>query len=141
MALLHVPTAGLNLTPLPLGSSAKSRWASRWRRSAAPSASGQSLLGGRDLGARPQHQLAHAFDISDAIQTDAAINHGNSGGPLLDAAGRVIGINSQIKSDRRRRRGRRVRGAGGRPCKRSLAQLRETGQVNYAYMGVSTIDL
>ncbi len=77
------------------------------------------------------------FQLIDAIQIDAPIAHGSSGGPLLDAAGRVIGINAQIRSD-----------AGGPAgigfavpidaARRSLRDLAAGGKVGYAYAGVQT---
>ena len=77
----------------------------------------------------------NTFMITDTIQTDAAINHGNSGGPLLDRRGRVIGVNAQIESESGGSDG--VGFAIPSNTVRSIArQLISTGEVRHAYLGV-----
>ena len=74
------------------------------------------------------------FGIDDVIQTDAALNTGNSGGPLLDARGEVIGVNSQMQT------GRSAGVAFAVPidvAKDVLPVLQETGHVERAYLGVA----
>jgi 2-alkenal reductase len=138
--LLKVDPTGLTLTPLALGSSHDLTVGDPVAAIGSPFGQEQSLsvgvisATGRDIDSLTQ------FQIGNAIQTDAAINHGNSGGPLLNAHGQVIGINSQIEST----------GGGGEGVgfavpvdmvKRSLRLLRENGHVDYGYLGVSTQDL
>jgi S1-C subfamily serine protease len=89
---------------------------------------------------RSIESLTSIYNVVDAIQTDAPINRGNSGGPLFDARGRVIGINAQIRSDSGANEGVGF-AIPINAAKRSLEQLVATGSVHYAYVGVRTADL
>ena len=91
---------------------------------------------GRDI------QAPNGLVIANAIQTDAPINHGNSGGPLLDRVGQVIGINSQIEGGTVNANvgvGFAIPSATARSVSE---QLIATGHAEHAWLGVqvATID-
>jgi len=141
VALLKVDPKGLTLRPLPLGSNSQVQVGEPVAAIGSPFGERQSLSVGvisaidRDI-----QSLNGSFAIPGAFQTDAAINPGNSGGPLVAADGKVIGINQQIKTN----------SGGGEGVgfavpvdvvKRSLGALRETGNAQYAFLGVSSVPL
>jgi S1-C subfamily serine protease len=137
VALLKIDPAGLDLTPIELGSSGDLTVGQPVAAIGSPFGERQSLSIGVVSAIDRAIESLTAFQIGNAIQTDAAVNPGNSGGPLLDARGRVIGINSQIKSA----------SGGGEgvgfaipvdTVRRSLRELRETGEVDYGYLGVTS---
>ena len=76
--------------------------------------------------------------IDHAIQTDAAINHGNSGGPLIDAHGQVVGVTSQISTGNTGEQGNVGIGFAIPidTVKTVAAQLIRTGKVEHAFLGI-----
>lgn len=81
----------------------------------------------------------NGFTIENAVQTDAALNHGNSGGPVLDTQGRVVGVAAQIRSDSGGSDGIGY-AVPGDTAKRVAAGLIADGKVEHAYLGVSLQD-
>jgi S1-C subfamily serine protease len=141
IALLKINPRGLTLTPLRLGATRGLSVGDPVAAIGSPFGEEQSLSVGVVSALHRSIDSLTNFKIGDAIQTDAAINHGNSGGPLLGEDGSVIGVNSQIQST----------GGGGEgvgfavpveTVKQSLAQLRRPPhRVAYAYLGVTTQEL
>jgi S1-C subfamily serine protease len=135
--LIKIDSDGLKLVPLRLGHSASVRVGESVAAIGSPFGEEQSLTIGVVSATDRTIEALTDFQIGNAIQTDAAINRGNSGGPLLNARGEVIGINSQIRSS-----------SGGSEgvgfavpvdtVRRSLAQLRSSGEAHYGYIGISS---
>jgi S1-C subfamily serine protease len=139
LALLHVDdTQGA--TPLPLGDSSKAEVGDSVVAIGNPFGLDRTVTSGIVSALQRQIQAPNGFSISDVIQTDAAVNPGNSGGPLLDASGQVIGINSQIASQ----------GGGNEGVAFAVpittatdvvSQILESGSVQRAYLGITGGDI
>jgi S1-C subfamily serine protease len=142
VGVIRVAPSAHALRPLPLGRSSQVVVGEPVAAIGSPLGNVDSLAVGvvSAVGRSIAALTAPRFHLIDAIQIDAPITHGSSGGPLLDSRGAVIGINAQIRSD------------AGAPtgigfavpidaARRSMKELLAGRPVEYAYAGVQTQDL
>ena len=99
LAVLKVNAPSSKLHPLALGDSGKLQVGDGVVAIGSPFGLEETVTTGIVSALNRDISSTNNFTISGAIQTDAAINHGNSGGPLLNMSGQVVGINTQIESD------------------------------------------
>ena len=99
LALIKVDPSGLGLKALKLVSSSSVEVGDPVYAIGNPYGLNETLTRGIVSALGREIQAPDGAPIKDAIQTDAALNPGNSGGPLLNEQGDVIGVNSQIASD------------------------------------------
>jgi 2-alkenal reductase len=141
VGVLRVDSDAHRLKPLPLGNSDRVVVGEPVAAIGSPFGNVDSLaVGVVSATGRSIDSLNAVYTVVDAIQTDAPITHGNSGGPLLDASGRVIGINAQIRSE-----SGDSEGVGFavpiNSATRSMRQLLADGRVSYPYVGITSDDL
>src|SRR5919197_4497834 len=136
LAVLDVDAPSSVLFPLTLGDSSKVQVGDSVVAIGAPFGLAETVTAGIVSALHRQMTSPNNFAIDDSIQTDAAINHGNSGGPLLNQQGHVIGVNAQIESESGGNDG--VGFAIPSNTVRSVvSQILATGKAEHAYLGVS----
>jgi S1-C subfamily serine protease len=139
IAVLKIEAHASALSPLELGNSDAVRVGDTVYAIGNPFGYTRTLTSGLVSAVQRQITAPNTLPIDNAIQTDAAINHGNSGGPLLDAAGRVIGVTSQIYAESSQQGNIGIGFAVPVNTVRNIAaQIISTGKVLHAYLGVST---
>lgn len=137
IAVLRVDASSRALTPLALGDSDRVRVGNGVVAIGNPLGLERTVTAGIVSALHRGLTAPNGYRIDEVIQTDAAINNGNSGGPLLNARGEVIGVNSQIAT---------AQGSTGsigigfavsiNTVKDVVSQLIEKGRVERAYLGV-----
>ncbi len=142
LALLKVNVDAKALTPLSLADSDKVQVGDPVVAIGNPFGLERTVTAGIVSALQREVSAPNDFTIDHVIQTDAPINSGNSGGPLIDARGNVIGVNSQIET---------ANGGGGNvgigfavpsnTVKNVVAQLLDDGKVDRAFLGVTLEDV
>ena len=139
LAVLKVKRDADKLTPIPMGDSAKAQVGDPVIAIGNPFGFDSTVTTGIISALQRQITAPNNFSIDNVLQTDASVNPGNSGGPLLDGAGRAIGINSQIAT------GGNSSGSVGiafavpiNTAKSVIPQLKKDGKIERAYLGVTT---
>jgi S1-C subfamily serine protease len=142
IAILRYDPNRLPMPAVPMGDSTTVRVGDPVAAIGAPVSHSESLSAGvvSQIGTQIIAPASVCFLTTDAIQTDAPINPGNSGGPLFNAAGQVIGVNSQIDE--------RAGGGSGvafavpiDAARRTLNEISATGSARYAWLGVGAVTL
>ncbi len=142
LALLHVKMDAKALTPLTLADSDAVEVGDPVVAIGNPFGLERTVTAGIVSALQREVNAPNDYTIDHVIQTDAPINSGNSGGPLIDAQGNVIGVNSQIET---------ANGGGGNvgigfaipsnTVKSVVAQLLDDGRVDRAFLGVTLQDV
>jgi putative serine protease PepD len=139
VAVVKVNVDASELHPLTIGSSANVEVGQTVAAIGSPFGLPESMTAGIVSAVDRTITAPNNYSISGAIQTDAAINHGNSGGPLLNSSGAVIGVNAQIESNSNDNAG--VGFAIPIDAVKSVADtIISGGTVQHAYLGVRIAD-
>jgi S1-C subfamily serine protease len=137
LAVLRVDVSANALTPLPLGNSDKVEVGDPVVAIGNPFGLDRTATAGIVSGVQRLITAPNQFAIDHVIQTDAPINKGNSGGPLLNTRGQVIGVNTQIETG-----GISTGNVGigfavpADTVKNVVGQILRTGRVAHAHLGI-----
>jgi putative serine protease PepD len=142
LAVIRVDAPASLLKPIAVGDSSQVQVGDGVVAIGSPFGLDQTVTSGIVSALHRQMDAPNGFTINDSIQTDAAINHGNSGGPLLNLRGQVIGVNAQIETSENSSTSDNA-GVGfsipSNTVKAIANQLISNGNVQHAYLGV-TVD-
>jgi S1-C subfamily serine protease len=138
LAVLKVDASARALTPLPLGDSDRAQVGDQVVAIGNPFGLERTATLGIVSALQRAVTAPNGYTIDHVIQTDAPINRGNSGGPLIDASGRVIGVNSQIETGGEGATGNVGIGFAvpSNTVKTIVGQILGNGKVDRSYLGI-----